>query len=361
MNEKIALICSGLGSVWRGYERFTDDLFRLVQSDLDMTLFKGGGTVSDREKSVKHLRHNHPVLKFLSAGNPYFYQHLTYAASLIPQLVRGNYSLAHYSEPGLGNLLFHAKRRFRLKYKLLFSNGVGLSPVHCKRPDHLHELTDIYLKQALAEGIPQGKITTIPYGFYSRNFYPKNHKTSVREKYSIPADKTVILSVSAVNRNHKRIDYLLQEVSKLPDRFFLIVAGSLEDPSLCGMAEELLPGRHRLLTVPFETVAEIYGLADVFVHAALEEGFCLALVEAMCAKLPVFAHDSAHFKWMLGPGDGFADLSQPGALSEQLLRWDEGMRDEKTVNARQLTAIRRFDWDNLKNRYLEMYERALLS
>jgi len=356
---KIALVCTGLGSVYRGYERFTQDLFNLLYDEIDVTLFKGAGSANGRQKTLPHVSYDNRILRVLPLSNPYFFQHLSYAAFLIPALIRGDFSLVHYSEPGLGNLLYHARRLFRLKYRLLFSNGVGLSPAHCRRPDHLHELTELYSKEALASGIPQERISTIPYGFYSRNFLTRNHKLPLREKYSIPLDKTVVLSVAAVNRTHKRIDYLLRELSQLDDRFFLVMAGQVEDRSLVGIANALLPYRHRFLVVPFDKTPELYALSDLFVHTALEEGFCLALVEAMCAKLPVFAHDSPHFRWILGSDKGLSDLSVTGNLAEQIRAWIDNSTDERTINSRQLMAVRRFDWENLKKKYLEMYDRVL--
>lgn len=353
---KIALVCTGLGHVYRGYERFTLDLFNLIRDDLDITLFKGAPpSLNGHEKTVWHLPNHHRLYKLLHLKNPYFYQQLSYAAFLIPELKKGRYSLVHYSEPALGNLLYHARRIFGLHYRLLYSNGIGLSPAHCRRPDHLHELTELYSKEAAAAGIPAEKITTIPYGFNSRNFLMKNHKLALRSKYGIPEDKIVVLSVAAVNRSHKRIDYLLNEFSRLDDRFFLIMAGQIEDESLVKTAEEALPMRHRFIRIPFDRIPELYAASDYFVHTALVEGFCLALVEAMCAKLPIFAHDSPHFRWILGSNAGLSDLSIPGNLAKEL-QANEG-HDEKTLNARQLMAVRRFDWDNLKNRYLAMYDR----
>jgi hypothetical protein len=44
---KIALLCSGLGNIYRGHEIFARDLFNLVSDSVDITLFK------EAEKTLK--------------------------------------------------------------------------------------------------------------------------------------------------------------------------------------------------------------------------------------------------------------------------------------------------------------------
>lgn len=52
MDKEIGLLCSGLGRVNRGYERYTQDLFREVGKELPLVLFKGEGPRRAREISV---------------------------------------------------------------------------------------------------------------------------------------------------------------------------------------------------------------------------------------------------------------------------------------------------------------------
>lgn len=351
---KIALVCTGLGHVWRGYERFTRDLFDLIKDDLDITLFKGDGPSGPRERKLPHFNHDGLFSKF---PNPYFYQHLSYALFLVPQLKIHHYTLVHYSEPGLGNILYHAKKRLGLSATLLFSNGVGLSADHCQRIDYVHQLTDVIYQDALHYGLKEDRMTSLPYGAHSKAFTPTPDRAPLRATYGIPLDKTVILSVAAMNRGHKRIDYLIEEAARLPDSFFLVLCGNLEDPSLKSLAEKRLPNRHKFLTLPFERIPDVYRLADIFAHTALEEGFCLALVEAMMANLPLVAHRSAHFRWLVDSDFPLVDLSQPGALSERL----RNLPAQRTALLPMLRdtrdkAIQRFDWANLKARYLRMYD-----
>ena len=59
---RVALLCPGLGRVFRGHETFARGLFDLLADDLDITLFKGGGASSPREHVIPHVPRDTPFL-----------------------------------------------------------------------------------------------------------------------------------------------------------------------------------------------------------------------------------------------------------------------------------------------------------
>ncbi|MFY7913426.1 MAG: glycosyl transferase family 1, partial [Rubrivivax sp.] len=59
---KIALLCTGLGNIYRGHEVFARELFDLLKDDLDITLFKGGGTAAPRELVMPNIGRQDAVL-----------------------------------------------------------------------------------------------------------------------------------------------------------------------------------------------------------------------------------------------------------------------------------------------------------
>jgi len=81
------------------------------------------------------------------------------------------------------------------------------------------------------------------------------------------------------------------------------------------------------------------------------------LVEAMCSGTMVMAHDSPHFRWLLGDAACVVDMTTPGALAKRLdaLRRVRSNRDEATLRAD--SARQRFDWSVVKAAYVEMYRR----
>lgn len=357
---KIALVCTGLGYVHRGLERFTAELFKQVKNDLPITLCGSNLNGQPGTVSLPCLKHDRLLKIFKGRGHDnYYFQQLSYALTFIPFAVLNHYDLIHYSEPAIGSFFWHAKRRFKFKYKILFTNW-GITGPYCERPDHLQEITLPAYQMTIEQGISAEKVTFLPYGLKTGDFRASRNREGLREKYGIPKNKIVILSVAALNRRHKRIDYLIQEVSQLDKEFFLLVVGHPEEPDLIQLGQTLMGQRFRSIYVPFEEMPEAYALGDIFVMPSLIEGFCLALVEAMAAGIPVVAHDSPHFQWLVGEKRCLADLSQEGNLTQKIREVTENLEHfRKLAEANRARTIERFDWERLKPDYLAMYQKII--
>lgn len=362
---KIALVCTNLGYTRRGFERFSAELFDLVKADIPITLFGCQPNGRDRTVSLPCLKHD-GLLKILKARerNHYYFQQLSYALSFIPWVALGRYDIVHYSEPAMGNFLFHARRFFGFRYKLLFTDGLGLDPNSDKtffeRSDHIQTITLPHYQKSIQCGVEPSKVSFIPYGVVSNRYSVKRDKNTLRDKYEIPNKKIVILTVAALNRRHKRIDYLIQEVNHLGKDYFLLIVGQPEEPDLIALGHETLKGNFKALYVSFDQVSEIYHLADLFVFPCLTGEFGLALAEAMCVGLPAIAH--FHFKWMVGDFRCLVDLREKGALARKIEKMVRNYEMFKQIAVDiQARAIKRFDWAGLKPRYLEMYEKVMNS
>lgn len=359
---KIALVSTGLGHVWRGYERFTHDLFHLVQEDVDITLFKGGGEARPREIVLPHLKRDGVLsrIPLLCQGiprSPYYFEVLSFFLALIPKLERGRFDLVHFSDCPLANFLYHARTKMGLRWKTLFTNGNPVTDGSLRRVDFLHQLTPGQVATVVGSGIEKPRIVMVPFGVHERKFQ-KEEIGALYDRYGIPKDKKIILAVSAINRTHKRIDYLVREVAKLDAGYFLLVLGHLEDSSLVREAERALGNRFNFLHVPFDEADRLYHFADLFVICSLDEGFGLAAVEAMLARIPIIAHHSPNFKWMVGDERCLADLSLEGTLAKQIqnILGDQSLASE-IVERNYNSARQRFEWSVLKERYLDMYHR----
>ena len=364
---KTALVCTGLGRTNRGFERFTEELWELVREDLPVTLFGSGGQTHPRRKNFPSIRADGWFSFFKGKGQgPYYWQQLSYAFSFIPFIARNHYNLIHFSEPSLGNFLFHARKRFGLKYKLFFTDGLGLDPARdpnfFERMDLIQALTPIQQDRLVRAGIDSAKIAILPYGVCARDFSKLRDRHALRTRFGIPQDQTVILCVAALNRRHKRIDYLIREISSVKEQVFLVLVGQPEEKDLIQMGGDLLGNNFKFLYVLRHEMPEIYAASDLFVLPSLEEGFCLALVEAMCAGLPVLAHKAPHFEWLIGDLKGLIDMKMDGNLAgkiQEVLRTRAQFR--RIARENQVRACERFDWENLKPQYLELYKRAFAS
>ena len=268
---KVALVCTGLGKVWRGYERFANDLFHLLRNDVDITLFKGGGEKGGGEVIVPHLNRDGilstlPFIRSSSYRSSYYFEVLSFLGFLLPRLMKEGYDILHFTDCPLANFLFHVRTKLKLKFRFqtLFTNGNPVIDESCHRVDYLHQLTPLQVKDLLNFGIPAEKMIEIPFGVHCDVLSERKDRRVLRIQYGIPQDKIVVLAVSAINRNHKRIDYLVSEVARLGSDYFLLVAGHMEDPSIEELARKKLGDNFKFMHLPFERANELYQLADVF-------------------------------------------------------------------------------------------------
>ncbi|MBA2517166.1 MAG: glycosyltransferase, partial [Solirubrobacterales bacterium] len=176
----------------------------------------------------------------------------------------------------------------------------------------------------------------------------------------LPVDRPIVLSVGALDRSHKRQDYVITEHARLPPpRPHLVLLGheSAESPAIRALARERLPSEDiTLKSVPAGEVADYYAAADVFVLASTREAFGRVLVEALAHGLPCIAHDYDVPRWVLGEHGTFADLTVPGGLADavsEVLSVPDGRAADRHAYVRA-----HYSWDALRPRYVELIRRV---
>jgi glycosyltransferase involved in cell wall biosynthesis len=361
VSPKIGLISVGLGRVQRGFERMFADLFDVLKDDFDITLFKSGGTRSSREKVPPLLSSTTAIARALPigghAGGPkYKGDCLAFGVSLLPELLRERFDVIHCIDPPLAKVLCYLQRAFRLRTRLLFTEGCRMPPRYYPHVAHVHHVAMVAFQQAVAMGIPETHMTMIPTGIHPGQFANSLGRQELRRKHAISESTFVILAVSNVDRIFKRVDYIIEEVSRLEGDILLWIDGHPDDATLPVLACRKLGSRCRITYVPSSEVPELYHLADVMVHASLDEAFGRAVVEALCTGLMVLVHDCPHFKWLVQDQNCLVDMSVPGNLTarlrELLARREDLCSREQ---ARAAAASKRFDWRSLASAYVEMY------
>jgi 1,2-diacylglycerol 3-alpha-glucosyltransferase len=371
MSTTVALVCSGLGNVRRGYEAFAQSLFTALSGEpsLDVWLFKGAGDRTARQIPLPHLRRAGFTARLageLTRRGPYVVEQATLTASLLPHLRRVRPRLVYYCDPSVGRLLWHWRKLTGASFRLIMHNG-GPHPPPFRWCDHVHQLTPTAMAEALGAGETPERQTLLPCGFH---FGPVPRPLSMGERFSrrralgLPIERPVVLSVGALNRGHKRMDYLIAEIASLGEaRPFLAMLGESESETAAvrATAELLLgPEGFAMRTVPREQMDDYYRAADVFALASLREAFGLAYVEAMAHGLPCVAHDQAVTRFVLGEEGLLADLRERGALAATI-RFALSLEDSGALRARRHHAVRqRFGWPALLGDYVAMLsERAL--
>ena len=350
---RVALVCAGLGVVNRGFERLAADMYDLLAPDFPVTLVRGGGPRRPGELRLRVPRRNERPLALLGGDRALALELAAFAARLAPSLVAGRFTVVHYLEPYLGNLLFELRRRLGLSFALLLTDGVGMTADGSRRADLVHVVTPEARERVLAGGRASASVEFIPCGIRVERFAPRIGRDEARARLGLPSGPRVLLDIAALNRGHKRIHVLIDEVARVGDDSILLIDGSPEDPGLIAYGKSVLGERFQHRHVPTADVPLLHAAADVFVHVALEEGFGLAAVEAMAAGLPVVMHDQPHFRWLVGDVRQLRDLVQPGAVAGALAALPRDASERNRARAAEL------DWATLQPRYAALYARVL--
>ena len=360
---KVAMACPGVGLVQRGFERMFRDLFDLLKQDLDVRLFKGGGPSSAQETKLLFISRNgwflrwFPIHKLVGRTTQHV-ECFTFAISLLIAIWGKGYDVVHCTDPPLARILYKLRKLFGLKFRLLYTEACAMRPSDCPPADHMHQISKVTFDEAVEFGIPPSYMTVIPLGLYPENFSVEASKKELREKYGLAESTFVVLSLAAINRYHKRTDYLVDEFSAIEGDVLLWIDGSLDqgDPDLIQYTKDKLGDRCRVTLLPTCQVGELFKVADLMVHTSLFEAFGLAMIEGASTALPVLTHNAKHFLWLLDNKDSAIDMSHTGNLSEKLneLKVDR-QKLIPMVNDEQVRD--RYTWSVLKNDYLNAYSR----
>ncbi len=363
-SPQIALVSIGIGRVQRGFEKYFTDLFGVLQNEVDITLFKSGGICSSRERIPPLLRPATAIARALPlgdhAGGPkYKADCLAFGLCLLPELLRRDFDVIHCIDPPLAKVLQHLRRFFRLRAQLLFTEGCAAPLQYYPRVSHIHHVAQVPFQQALAAGIPESYMTLVPVGLHASRFATAASRQELRKKYGISDSTFLILVVSALERTFKRVDYIIEEVSRLEGDVLLWIDGHPQDPTVAEFARHKLGSKCRITHVPSCDVPELYHSADVMANASLNEAYGLAVEEALCCGLMVLTHDCPHFEWLVQDRECLIDMSMPGSLTARLR--ELAARTENLSNRAQKraeTVRQRFDWSALVPAYLAMYRKV---
>jgi 1,2-diacylglycerol 3-alpha-glucosyltransferase len=357
---RVLLACSGLDHARRGFESFAREAFAQLRDEpaLDMVLVKGSGPAADRERAARTLTRDSALARALgrmARREPFRFEQLAFALSLQPELRRRPPDVVYFSEWHTGLGLAALRRLTGGRHRLVLCNGT-MALEGFGHLDRVQELTPAALEAVLARGGDPARHTMLPLGFEippaQRPLSPPD-RAALRERLGLPRERVVVLSVAALNRHHKRLDYLIEEVARLPaPRPFLLLAGQreAETPGLEALARERLGGEgHAFRTVPQREVTDLHRASDRFVLPSLGEGLPRALIEALAAGLPCLVHDYGVTRFALAEHGTYGDFTRPGALAALLAAPAQG-----DPAARHRSARERFGWDALRPRYVEL-------
>ncbi|MGA2256494.1 MAG: glycosyltransferase family 4 protein, partial [Thermoguttaceae bacterium] len=326
---RICIAASGLGHVARGIEAWATDLgTALAGRKIDVTLCKGGGTAQADFEQVLPCWQRDSVLtqrllrrlpqRFFwrfGLGSAYGIEQTTFAWSLIQHLRRQRIDILHVQDPQVAVVVQRAHRLGLVRTRTILGHGTEEPWEFQRRIIYLQHLAPWHLDEARAAGAWRPTWRAIPNFIDTEMFRPScaergegsgeragtmypwsGSGEGLRKELGIPADASVVLAAAAIKRQHKRIDYLLNEFARicphpgpLPEGegrrlpVWLVVAGGWEKETddLVAQGRQLLGDRVRFLVrFPRGRMPELYRAADLFVLGSLKEMMPIALLEA---------------------------------------------------------------------------------
>jgi len=365
---KVFLVCSGLGRVRRGFESFTRECFDAlaVETNIDIHLFKGGGTNNLRETVLWNLPRDRTITHWLATligRTPYFLEQATFTLSLLRHIHQHRPDVIYFSDGDIGTILCKYRRWATLDFKLLLSNGAPFFLPFLRDCDYVQQLTPGHFQRAMDAGWPEDRQELVPYAINTPaalEVLSALDNEALRNRLGLPRQRKIVLSVGAINTSHKRLDYLVEEIATLREpRPYLLMLGQREEesPQIQRQAEQQLGSENfSIRTVSAEQMHEFYQVTDAFVLTSLREGFGRVFLEAMAHGLPCFAHDYEVSRFVLGEEGRFGDFQVAGSLARLLMAAMTTSTDERDRQRRHASAYLRFSWEALVPAYRKMIE-----
>ena len=366
LQTRVFFSCSGVGIFNRGIESFFREAFDGLRGTpgLDITLYKGAGEQKTDERVLWNLPRTGTFAKILGKclrRDAYTVEQLSTFPSMVRAIRQNRPAVIFYSDSNLGFQLFRWRKAIGVPFHLLFSNGGPCRPPF-HRTDYVHQVAPLYLEEALSAGEPREKHFLVPYGINAGSPPDTSPaaKESARLKLGLPLHRPIVLSVGWISRQHKRMDYVIEELAKLPEpRPFLQLLGAMDETS-----PEIVALGHRLLgaenfsaaSVPYHQVADYYRAADLFTLASLKEGFGRVYLEALLHGLPVIAHRHPVIEYVTGDQGSLGDLRSAGELASLLQQHLRQPADPPAAYERWQSVKSRFGWDVLAPDYRAMFQ-----
>ncbi len=224
-------------------------------------------------------------------------------------------------------------------------------------------------------GVPDERIEVIPCGVDQSHFENTNvHKNSTRNKYGIPTNKFVYITVG---RNHPKkgftvlldaiaemkrahtvdnlhVVFVGRNMSKLQDR-----AAELKVNDQITLIEELgLDANDRDFRIPSTELINLYKSADACVFPSLIETFAMINIEAMAAGIPIISTDAPGCVETIVDGvDGLiAKAGNPIDLARKMehLQSDSDLQQKLITNGK-MTVDDSFNWDVVGRQFENLY------
>jgi glycosyltransferase involved in cell wall biosynthesis len=213
------------------------------------------------------------------------------------------------------------------------------------------------------EGIKEEKINVIYNGIDISKF-SSNHRTQIRKQLGI--DNNIVLTFTATFHPSKGHKYLLESVGMLkknyPNVVLLLIGDGVLRSNLGALTKQLnIEDNVRFLGYRTD-IPDILSATDIYVHSSVEEGFGIAIIEAMAVGLPVVATNVGGIPEIITNGENgiLVPPENPHALAEAIIDLIEHTEQRKILaekGRQHVTA--NFTDEIMVKKYMEVYNNVI--
>lgn len=345
---KIAFLNIYNGVVERGSEVFVKELASQLSLRNSVCVFQSGKTekTSYKTQQIKGI-------PFISIqGFLYHFLVLVFTLKCMPYLYRDNYD---WIIPVNGRLQSLICRLFRVvkKNKILITGhaGVGVEDkfnIIFGRPDIFIALTPLAHKWAIKY---TANTDYIPNGVDTDQFNP------VEKPIKLDLKLPVIFCSSAL-LPYKRVDLVIQAVSKTPNAGLLLIGDGPLNEEIDTLGKNLLPGRFlRIKHVEHDKIANYYAASSLFTLVSkASEAFGLVYLEAMACNKPIVAPDDLNRREIIGKAGIFCN---PENIAEYANAIDKALKNNWGNEPRR--QAEKYSWAVIAQKYEDVFKKFLNS
>ena len=194
---------------------------------------------------------------------------------------------------------------------------------------------------------------------------PYEQTATLREQYGISSDTFCLLNVGS-NHPRKNVFAILESLLELRQKgallHFIKAGADFTDKQKTFIGEQNLTDCITYAGKPDkETLARLYGAADVLVAPSIYEGFGITLIEAMACGTPVITSNVTSLPEVVGEAGIMVDPEDNQAIVAAVLRLmnDSGYRADLARRGEQ--RAKAFSWEKSAETVAQVYERAIAS
>ena len=300
---------------------------------------------------------NTPIIPFKKLKNPSFL-----ISSFLKTKFMKNYDIVHALHP----IAALAMKNISAK-KILTIHAVYSEQIELLHGELSSKLSSRYEKNALewTDAITAGSKDA--YEYYSKLDSNVFYIPNAIDINSLPAgfdsryEKQIIFAGRL--SKEKGILTILEIIKELPSDIHLLIIGSGPEENTVVESTKNKENVHFLGYQPKEKTIPLIRGSTALIQPSFAEGISATLLEAMACKTPIIATNIGGNKELLGNNNA-GMLIEPGDSKVLLKKIVELVNDknlQEKISTSAYTEVQKYDWSNIGQRYVDLYEKVLQS